>query len=188
MLTRMMRELRFGLGWRMALYMADGEPLSVLELDQNLADVEKPPEVPPGKYEAEVQEVQEAVSAGKGNRYYAIKFVIPQDNLPADIREHYEDGATLSYNRVLVPKQGDRRQLYNVRKLIEALGFDSNTTTIDPNEWMGRRTMLRVVHEKFEGEPRANIRGLEPAEAPARTSTTPTKAAPAAGRSARARK
>lgn len=144
----------------------ENDTLDVLELDESLADVEKPPEIPAGAYVGEIQDVQ-VKDAQSGNRYYAIKFVISPDNLPADIRDNWEDGAVLYWNRNIVPKKNDRRALYNLRKLMEALGFDANTTTIDPNEWMGREARLRIVHGKYQGETRAEIRAVEPAEAPA---------------------
>jgi len=157
--------------------MADEEELSVIELEQNLADVEKPPELPPGKYVGEVQGV-EIKTSGAGNQYFAIKMVIPTDEIPADIAEHYEDGAILYWNRNIVPNGKDRRALYNLRKLIEALGLNSNATTVDPNEWMGCKARLTVTHEKYQGEMRAGIKMLEPAEAAkARSAPAATKRA-----------
>src|SRR5580765_1970668 len=154
--------------------MLPDEPMGIIELDESLADVEKPKEIPPGKYTGEIQDVQEATS-GKGNTYFAIQFRVPPDELPADVADQYEDGAVLFWNRVLKPKSGtDRRALFNLRKFIEALGLDANTTTIDPNDWMGRPARLHVVSGRYNGEERAEIRAVEPAEVkapPARKAT-----------------
>jgi hypothetical protein len=151
--------------------MANDEPMGIIELEDNLSDVEKPKEIPPGKYVGEVQDVQEATS-GKGNTYYAVQFRVAPDELPADVADQYEDGAVLFWNRTLKPRgRGDRRALFNLRRFIEALGLDSNTTTIDPNDWMGRRARLHVVTGRYQGEDRAEIRAIEVAEekpAPAR--------------------
>jgi hypothetical protein len=144
----------------------DNDVMGIIELEENLSEVEKPPELPPGGYIGEVQDVQVATS-GKGNQYFAVKFVIPPDEIPPDVAEHYEEGAILFWNRQIVPTGKDRRALFNLRKFIEALGLNSNTTSIDPNEWMGQKAKLRVVHGKFNGEVRAEIKGLEPAEASA---------------------
>lgn len=154
--------------------MAEQEELGVIEFEQNLSEVEKPPLIAAGKYTGEVQDVQVQVSAGKGNRYYAIKVVIPADEIAADIREHYEEGVALYWNRQLVPDGKDRRSLFNLRKMIEAFGLNSNTTSVDPNEWMGCKVRLNVGHSQYNGEDRAEIKSLEPASAKA--------AAPAAGR------
>lgn len=160
---------------RAVCFMAD-EPLGVIELESNLAEVEKPPEVPAGLYVAEVQDVQIPTS-GKGNDYFAVKFVIPSDELPADVAENYPDGAVLYYNRVIVPKGNDRRAMFNLKQFMTALGLGLNTTTVDPNEWMGQRARIRVKMGKWQGEERAEIQSVEKAEA----------AAPAAAPAARGR-
>jgi Protein of unknown function (DUF669) len=162
---------------------ADDEPMSVIELDENLADVEKPKEIPPGKYIGEIQDVQEATS-GKGNTYFAIQFRVAPDELPADVAEQYEDGAVLFWNRIIKPRgRSDRRALFNLRKFVEALGLDPNTTTIDPNDWMGRQARLHVQMGKYLGEERAEVRAVEPAEKPA-----PSRAAKPAAKTARGRR
>lgn len=166
------------------------EPLGIIELDENLADVDKPPEVPAGAYIGEVQDVQINTSQNKGNKYFAVKFVIPPDELPADLRDDFPDGAVLYWNRNLVPTKADRRAKFNLRKLIEALGLDSNVSTVDPNEWMGRPAKLRIVMGKWQGEDRAEIRSVEPAESapPARTQQTRTEQTKAGGSKPRPRK
>lgn len=160
-------------------HMADeGEPLGIMELDGNLADIEKPPELPPGSYVGEVQDVTLQMS-GKGNQYFAIKFVISTDEIPPDLQEHYDEGAVMYWNRQVVPNGKDRRALFNLRKLIEALGLDSNTTTVDPSDWMGCKAKLRIVHGKYQGENRAEVKQIEPAEAvaPRAAATKKKKAA-----------
>jgi len=164
--------------------MANDEPMGIIELDENLADVEKPKDVPPGKYTGEVQDVTEATSA-KGNTYYGIQFRIPPDELPADIADQYEEGAVLYYNRIIRPRgPSDRRALFNLRRFIEALGLDANTTTIDPNDWMGRQARLIVRTGKYNNEERAEIASVEAAEA----KPAPRVAARPAAKAARGRR
>jgi len=146
----------------------DEESLDVIELEESLADVEKPAELPPGLYVGEVQDVQVATSA-KGNAYYAVRFMVPPDEIPADIQSDFEDGAALFWNRQIRPRDGkDRRALFNLRKFVEALGLDANTTSIDPNDWMGCRARLRVRHTINPRDPssgkRAEIASVEPLE------------------------
>lgn len=160
----------------------DDDGLGIIELESNLSDVEKPLELPAGLYTGEVQDVQIGTSQ-KGNRYFQVKFVVPPSEIGADVADQFEDGAALFYNRVIVPEGRDRRALFNLRKFMEALGLDSNTTQVDPNEWMGRQARLKIVTEKYQGEERAQIKSVENAEAkPAKT------AAPAAGGRGRSRK
>lgn len=141
----------------------DGETLGIIELEDNLADAEKPPELPAGNYTGEIQSVETAIS-GKGNEYFAIAFKIAPSEIPAELQDDFEDGATLFYNRLIKPKKGDRRALYNLKQFVEKLGLDTNTTTIDPNEWMGQEARLKIVHEKYQGESRAQIKSVESAE------------------------
>jgi len=166
--------------------MAEDEPLSIVELEGNLADAEKPPEVPAGKYVAEVQDVQ-ANSSQAGNRYWSVRFVIPQDELPPSVSEAYEDGAVLFWNRQLVPRDNrDRRTIFSLKNLYTALGLDPNITTIDPNDWMGCKALLTVRMGQYQGEARAEIASLAPADrAPARTQQ---EAAPAPAPAARGRR
>lgn len=166
----------------------DGETLGLIELEDNLADAEKPPELPAGNYTGEIQSVEVATSQ-KGNEYFAIAFKIAPSEIPADMQDDFEDGATLYYNRIVKPKKGDRRALYNLRQFIEKIGLDSNTTTIDPNQWMGQEARLKIVHEKYQGESRAQIKSIESAEGRATSSKASAKeeAAPAPKKAANAR-
>ena len=161
--------------------MMNDDVLSAIELDVNLADVEKPKEIPPGKYVGEVQDVQVNTS-GKGNQYFAIRFVIPPEQIPADLAEQYEEGVTLYWNRQLVPRNAaDRRTLFGLRKFIEALGLSSKTSTIDPNEWMGRTATLVVRHGKdLEGNMRAEIGSILAGDSPAPAAAAPSRAPAAA--------
>jgi hypothetical protein len=145
--------------------------LGIIELESNLSDAEKPLELPAGLYTAEIQDVQIGTSQ-KGNRYFAVKFVVPTDGIPAEVADQFEDGAALYYNRVVVPDGKDRRALFNLRKFMEAIGLDSNTTQIDPNAWMGCQARIKVVHEKWQGEDRAQIKSVESAEAKAAPAKT----------------
>lgn len=142
--------------------MAEAE-LSIISLDTNLGDVEKPPELPASRYIGEVQDVQVQTSAG-GNEYFAIKLHIAPDQIPAEMQEHYEDGAIFYWNRQLVPKKGDRRTLFNLKELYKKMGLDPNVTEIDPNEWMGQKVGVVLGSEVYQGEARANVKSLYAAE------------------------
>lgn len=141
----------------------EGEPIGVIELEENLSDIQKPPDVPNGFYAGEIQDVSIEVSQ-KGNEYFAITFRIPPTELPPDVVESYEDGAVFYWNRQLVPRGRDRRALYNLRRFLESIGLDSNTTAIDPNEWMGAKARLRIGSGRYQGETRAELKGIEPLE------------------------
>jgi hypothetical protein len=149
--------------------MADQEELGIIQLDMNLSDVERPPEIPVGRYVGEIQLVEQKTS-GAGNEYFAIRILVPNENIPAEVAEHYEDGALFFYNRLLVPKPGDRRSLWNLRQFVEKLGLSADTNEINPNEWMNQSVGLVVGMEKnLDGELRSAVKSLFAAEeAPAR--------------------
>src|SRR4029077_11841064 len=147
---------------RMEVKMA--EEMGIINLEANLGDVERPPDVPVGRYTAEIQMV-EVKTSNNGNDYFAMRFLVPQEELPAEVSEHYEDGAIFFYNRLLVPKGNDRRTLWNLRQFVEKLGLDTNTTEIDPNQWMNQRVGIVVGTEKnLEGELRSAVKSLYAAE------------------------
>lgn len=148
--------------------MADeGELPEIIELDESLGEVEAPPVLKPGSYTGEVQEVQMATSQA-GNRYFSIRLVINKDQLAPDQQDDFDEDPILYWNRQTVPT--DRRSKFNLRKLYEALGLDPNVTTVDASEWIGCRTKITVVSEKYQGEERAQIRALSPTdETPAAT-------------------
>lgn len=165
--------------WAMAHMAPSDEPLEIVELEVNLADAKKPPEIPAGKVPAEVQDIEVKTSNTSGNKYYAIKFVVDPLDLPEEMREIYDDGAPIYFNRQVVPKNGqDRRAIFNLKQLYTNLGLDNNLTTIDPNDWMGCKTLLTIRHKAYEGEMRAEIASMAPLDkAPART-TRQAAAAP----------
>jgi hypothetical protein len=156
------------------------EELSIITLDEDLSDVEKPPELPVGKYEGEVQEVGVQTSQ-KGNQFYAIKIIIPQENIPASVQEHFPDGAVLYWNRQLVvTPTSDRRTKFNLRKMMEAFGLDTSVREIDPTQWMGCSVGVVIKSGKYQGETRSEIGSLYPLEAAAPA----PKAASAKGKAA----
>lgn len=171
---------------RMEIDMA--EELGIISLEQNLSDVERPPEVPVGRYVAEIQSV-EVKTSGAGNDYFAMKMLVPQEMIPADVAEHYEDGAIFFYNRLLVPKASDRRSLWNLRQFVEKLGLDTTTSEIDPNEWMNQSVGVVIGTEKnLEGEMRSTIKSLfaaEDAQNEAQAVAAPEPAKVATGRGRR---
>lgn len=139
-------------------------PVGILELEDSLDEATKPPELRQNRYLAEVQGVEEKTSGTSGNVYYAVKFLIPPEEIGADQRDDYPDGAVLYWNRQLKPKPGDRRAIFNLKKFMEALGLDTHVTSVDVNSWMGCRARLKVGQKPWDGEMRAQIDAVEAAE------------------------
>jgi hypothetical protein len=72
---------------------------------------------------------------------------------------------------------------------VEKLGLDSNTSEINPNEWMNQSIGVVIASEKnLEGELRSTIRSLFAAEdAPAREEEEDEAPAPAPAKAAAGR-
>jgi len=155
--------------------MAENEVLEAFELEDNLGEAEKPPELPNGTYMAEVQDVSDATSAA-GNPYWAVRFRVPPAECPPEIAEAFEDGVILTYSRLMKPKKGDARARYNLKQFYIALGLNANVTVVDPNEWMGQPARIVVKQQPYQNEMRAGIVSVEAGE------QAPAKTAPAAGR------
>lgn len=143
--------------------MAENEVLEAYELEENLGDAEKPPELPNGTYLAEIQDVQDATSAA-GNPYWAVRFRVPPSECPPEIAEAFEDGVVLTYSRLMKPKKGDARARYNLKQFYLALGLNPHVTTVDPTAWMGQPARIVVKQQPYQNEMRAGIVSIEAGE------------------------
>lgn len=145
----------------------DDQGIDVIELEGNLDDVEKPEDIKPGRYLAEVVGVEKR--QGPKAKYYAVTFVIPPDEYPTDQKDVLEDsnpdGITMYYNRIMVPRSSqDRRTLHRIKQWMSALDLDTATNTIDPNDWMGQSAILVVGDSVYQGEKRPEIKRVEKAD------------------------
>lgn len=141
--------------------------LDILELDQNLEDYEEPELLPPGYYLGEIQGVEVRQNQAGTGKYFATKFVVPPEQFPADYDvDNWPEGCPLFYNLVRVPRAGDRRSLSNLKKFMQKIGLSTSTNRIDPNEWIGQRAKLKVVHNEYQGITREQIapNGIEAAD------------------------
>lgn len=139
--------------------------LSIVQLGKSLDQYEKPTIIRAGKYKAQIVDVNVNKSA-KGNNYYAIQVIIPPEEYSrdqkSDLEDSYPDGVTLTYNRITVPRgPNDGNAIYRVRRLYQAMNLRMKTDEIDPNEWMGQELIVRTGEDEWEGEPRAQITGIE---------------------------
>lgn len=140
-------------------YGSDDTIPSVIELDENLADVEAPPLLPRGRYRSTIQSVEEKTSA-KGNTYYSQLLAIAPEEFPHDFPDDvYPDGLTLYYNMIVKPKT--QRQKYALKQWLGKIGADVNTTRIDPSEWVGKEVMVTIAHGKYNDQPREEIKSVE---------------------------
>lgn len=137
--------------------------LSILEFSSDVASAEAPPPLPVGEYTASIKGVEQKVSSTTGKDYLSVALVVSPDDYPADFdtdRDMFPDGVTLQYNRLVA--EDSARARYNMRKWCEAIGAKMGKQ-IDPNDWLGLSVKVKIKHEKYEGEDRAQIGGISAA-------------------------
>lgn len=144
---------------------ADGGGDSITELDQNLDAFDDYETLPKSEYPGECILAEKRVSE-KGNEYYYTNWKIDPTDYPADYdHENAPEGTTLNYSRVQVPQGNDRRSITQVKKLYRAMGMSLKTKEIDPATWVGQKAKLIVGAEKYQGEVRNTITGIESLDA-----------------------
>lgn len=134
---------------------------SMIDLGVDIANAEAPELLPIGDYAAEVRAAEPKVSS-TGNNYVAVQFYISPEEYPADYDVgEAPDGTILTYNRVPWPISGnDKRGVYRLRKFMESLGAPFEGSKVSLDKWVGRRAIIKIKHETYEGETRATCAGV----------------------------
>lgn len=135
--------------------MSDQIP-SVMEFSTDIGEQEAPVPLPDGLYTASIRGVDIRESQ-RGTKYAAVQFHIAPDQYPADFQEGDPDGEIIVFRRV--PMEDTQRARYQLRRFIEAIGAVPSRR-IDVNEWVGLEGSVEVVHEEYEGTPRATIKSV----------------------------
>lgn len=134
--------------------------IGIIELEGNLDETEEPQLLPPKWYVAQVTNVS-APTSKKGNRYFSVELTIFPDQYPPDYDvDNAPDGKKFYYNRLSMPGR-DRRSRWNMREFLRKLGLPTNTTQINPDDWMGAKVKAKVTHSTYQGEKRDEVRELE---------------------------
>lgn len=103
--------------------------------------------VPEGDYICKVSKITLETSE-KGSKYLKWEFVI-------GIGEY--KGQKIWHNTSLLPQA-----LFNLRNTIQALGIDVPKTvqSIDTDKYIGKIVGITVVHEEYQGKPKAKVADL----------------------------
>lgn len=134
-----------------------GDLGSVLDIGMDIAGAEQPDLLPAAEYVAEVRSAEVKVS-GAGNKYIAVAFYIPTEEYPADFDvTNAPDGLTLTWNRVPVPENNDRRAAFRLRKFMETIEAPFEGSRLDLEKWTGLKARVRIKHGSWEGVNREEI-------------------------------
>lgn len=143
--------------------MAENDNLlpSVTEFSQDISAAEAPKPLPARSYTASIVKAEARISS-KGNKMGVLTFLITPDQFPADIvpSDFPSEGVTLSYYRMSL--EDNSRARWQIKKLSEVLRVPVSRT-VDMNDFMGKRALLTVKNEEYEGEMRSQIDKIEQA-------------------------
>ena len=122
--------------------------MSPLPREINWDDVAKAENVPPGKYSARIDKVEEKTSPNN-NEYWFLTFTLTD--------EPYI-GKKLFANIMLQPTA-----LWKLRSLMKALSMNTKGVgVIDPQDFLNAELNVSVEHEMYDGELRARVTGFSP--------------------------
>ena len=130
---------------------ADGDydaPPTTMEFEDDVADAERPPILPKGKYPVSCTDAKARRSkTTEGNQYVETTWHIDPSSYPVDY-EGSEDGESLKYRRTTWGKT-DPRSRYNLKKWLDAIGAPMGKA-VDLNDWLGCEAIAVVDHERSE--------------------------------------
>lgn len=129
---------------------------SIIEYSEDISDATPPSSLPARDYPGEVIEADNGVSKNSGKRRAAVTFVIRPDDFPADYTdaEDYPDGKLVT---TYLSTEDNRPARWRMRQFCEALGVTMGSS-LDVNEFVGRKALLSIEPDEYEGVPRERIR------------------------------
>lgn len=135
---------------------------NILSYGEDIADAEAPPPLPDGEYPAEIRNATTAVSKTSGNTMVPVTIHISPDDYPSDYPVEFNpDGVTLTSYRLIY--DDTVRGRFRMKKFCEAIGATTGKH-INPSDWIGKKVLVTVGHEEYEGEQRNNIQKFSPVD------------------------
>lgn len=132
----------------------DTDDISIVEFSEDINTQERPEELPPGEYDADIREAKSALS-GKGNRYAVISLFVRAEEYPPTFTDGNPDGTTLIFRRLSL--EDNPRSRFQIKEFYERIGLPAPGRQVDLSQLMGHRVRILVNHEPYDGHPRANV-------------------------------
>lgn len=129
---------------------------SIIEYSVNMEEAEAPVALPPGDYPAKVVAAENGVSQSSGKSRVDVTLRIAPEDYPAD----YEDAASFPDGKdvhIYPSSENNKAAQFRMRKFMEALGAKIKGNKIDPNDWIGRETIVTIERDTFEGVDRERV-------------------------------
>lgn len=132
---------------------------SILEYADDLADAEAPASLAAGQYPATISAAANGKSATSGKKRVQVDWIISPEDFPADFEdaEEFPDGKTVSTYQ---GSEANKPARYRMRKFIESIGGTLGSK-IDINDWVGKKAILTIEPEEFEGVYRERVKKVE---------------------------
>lgn len=128
---------------------------SLIEFEHDIADAEAPKALPAGDYPATVVGAETMVSKNSGKPMVKVDFRVQPEDFPADYEdaESFADGKTVSQ---YISIGQDKPSMFRMRRFVETLGAPMGKS-INVNDWVGRRAIVTLGVEEFEGVERERL-------------------------------
>lgn len=129
---------------------------SVIEFEEDLANVEAPKPLPAGLYDATIQTAEPQMSKDGTKLMAKVTYSISADQYPVDYTDGNPNGTTLTQYIMLTK---DARSKYLLKQFIMGIGAPLSNS-VDLNTWVGLSCKIRVENEMYEGNETARVKGV----------------------------
>ncbi len=134
--------------------MNDTEFSSIIEFDEDLANVEAPKPLPAGVYDGVIQTAEIVKSKDGEKDMLKLGINISADQYPADYTDGNPNGTTLYYNMFI---DNSPRNKFLMKQFILAIGAPLSNR-IDTTTLIGLPGRFEVTNSNYQGMDMANIR------------------------------
>lgn len=139
--------------------MSEHEMGSIIEYTDDLSDAQAPTSLPASDYPGEITQVEVALSKSSGKPRAAVTFKIAPEDFPADYEDAdaFEDGKLVT---TYISCADDKASRWRMRRFCESIGAPLGNN-LDTNSWIGRKALLAIEPDEYEGVQRERIRKVE---------------------------
>jgi hypothetical protein len=136
--------------------------MSIIELSCNIDEMEEFEPLPDGLYPAQVVDLEVRYTEKMPQGYIYMQLKVAVADFPADYDPgNAPEGLTLVYARTSLPDPANRRTVRPFKKVLEAFDLPANTSSIDPNEWIGKDVQVLLRRQEYQGEFINNVEALQ---------------------------
>lgn len=131
---------------------------SILDFSTDIAEAEAPIALPAGDYPAKITGAEVGTSKA-GKRMINVTFTIAPEDFPADYEDadSYADGKSIT---AYIGAEDTKSAKFRLRKFCESIGVVASSR-LNVNEWIGKKALISITQEEFEGVIRERYKKAE---------------------------